>query len=227
MSQGSAHRYLIWQADPMLFFHSHAALKAKFEEEQSKESQDTALIADLAAALQFIQEDHGVNIADFQRLVSYGEITYDLLWALFTPNTLVHHYHELTEQSQILLVRTVEYSQRQDKSFYLRMYCDIISCDGKSFGMARDSSLEIDAFQGARKIQDLDVFPLKYHTDASAIRDHAVRRGKKFAQMVGHTYHEISGPAMKEVMKEAMNGFEVKRFKFSVRTPSSSLMIAY
>jgi hypothetical protein len=221
----------LWQANTWLFFHSHAALKTRFEEEQSREPQDVSLVADLAVALQLIQEDHGTTIADFGRLVSYGEITYDLLWALYPPNTLVHHYHELTEQSQILLVRYVEYLQRQDKSLYLRVCCDIISCDGKSFGLARDLSLEIDIFQGARKIHDLVVIPLKYHTDPSAIRDHAIRRGKKFAQMVGHTYHEISGVAMKEVRKEAVRAFsvkgdEVRRFKFTVRYPSFSLMFA-
>jgi hypothetical protein len=217
------------KADPILFFHSHAALKKLFEEEQSKDLQDNDLISDLAVALEFIQEDHGANIANFERLLSFEEITYDLLWALFTPNALVYHYHELTEQPQVLLVRYIEYLQRQDKSKYVRVCCDTISCDGKSFGFARDFSLEIDEYQGARKIQDLNVFPLKYHIDAPAIRDHAVRRGKKVAQMFGPTYHEIfpGGPAMKEVMMESKHGFEVRKFKFNVKTIFSSLIFAY
>jgi hypothetical protein len=195
------------------------------EAELAKEPQDSDLISDLRATLQYIKEDHGGQIDDFERLTSFGEITYDLLWALFVPNSLAYHFHEFTEQHQIFLVRSVQYLRRQDKSFYLSLDCDIITRDGKSSGFARDSSLEIDEFQGARKIQDLIVFPLKYHADASVIRDLAIRRGKKFIQMVGPTYHEISGPAMKEVMlldNKEFNSKEVRRLKFSVRATFSS-----
>lgn len=190
---------------------------ARLTQEQSKTPQDTPLITDLNAALQFIDEEHGGNIVEFQRLISYGEITYDLLWALFAPNTLIYHYHELTEQDQVLLVRSVQYLQRTDESYYVRVNCDIISCDGKSFGMARDIGNEIDLYPGASKIQDLVVFPLKYHPKSTQILEHARRRGKKFAGMFKNTYHEISGTAMKEVLMDTKDGHEYRKVKFSVR----------
>ena len=43
----------------------------KLAEEQSKGSQDLGLIADLNAALQHIEEDHGNNIADFKKLTAH------------------------------------------------------------------------------------------------------------------------------------------------------------
>jgi hypothetical protein len=209
------------QADPKLFFHSRAALKARLDEEEAKAEPDTALAADLATALQFVDEDYGGQIADFERLVSFGEITFDLLWAFFEPNTLVHHFHEYSEQDQLLLMRIVKYRQREDMSTYLNVVCEVISCDGKTFGVARVRSLEIDEYQGARKIHDLSVIPLKYFPNANSIRDEAIRRGKRFTQMathaVSHTYHEISGPAIKE---EVGDDWEVKLFKFNVRAPS-------
>lgn len=207
----------ISKADPKLFFHSHDGLKARLIQEQFTTPQDTPLITDLNAALKFIDEEHGGNIMEFQRLISYGEITWDLLWALFTPNTLVYHYHELTEQDQVLLARSVRLCKRSDDSTYVRVDCDIISCDGKSFWMARDISNEIDYYPGALKIQDLVVFPLKYHPKASQVLDHAMRRGKKFACMTKNTYHEISGMAMNEVLMDTTDGHEYRKVKFSVR----------
>lgn len=83
--------------------------------------------------------------------------------------------------------------------------------------MARDIGNEIDLYPGASKIQDLVVFPLKYHPKATQILEHAQRRGKKFAGMVKNTYHEISGTAMKEVLMDTKDGHEYRKVKFSVR----------
>lgn len=197
-----------------MFFHSHVGLKNKLQEEESKDTPDDTLVADLNTALKFIQEDHGDTITDFERLLSHQEITYDLLWALFKPNTLIYHYHELTEQPQILKFRTLKYSQRQDKSLYAAIVCDVVSNDGNSFGLARNT-LEIDAYQGARRIQDLPLYPLSYNKDKDRLRETAIRRGKKFVQMEQHSYNEIRGAAMRETMNA---DYKYKRFKFNVST---------
>ncbi|KAF8576015.1 P-loop containing nucleoside triphosphate hydrolase protein [Ramaria rubella] len=197
---------------PSLFFHSRFALGHRLAEEQKKDCPNDALIADLKTTLRYIEEDHGNDIADMNKLTANQEIIYDLLWALFVPNTLVYHYHHMTEQVQLLRVRRVTYSQRVDKSLYALIECDVISNDGNSFGLAREK-LEIDQFHGARRIKDLTVYPLEYHEGRDAIREHTVSRGKRFVAMDRHSYKEISGQAMRETMYER-DGFKVKRFKF-------------
>ncbi|KAK7047184.1 hypothetical protein VNI00_006850 [Paramarasmius palmivorus] len=200
------------KADPELFFHSFFGLKERLEQEESKDVPDPTLINDIKVAIQFVHEEHTDNINNFERLLSHQEMTYELLWALFKPNSLVYRFHPLTEQVQILLARTVAYRQRpHDKSKYAAISCDIINDDGNGFGHARDC-LEIDMYAGARRIQDLPVFPLEYHPEQAALRSHTISRGKKFAQMEQHSYHEISGQAMRETMNE---DFKVKRMKFN------------
>jgi hypothetical protein len=115
---------------------------------------------------------------------------------------------------QILLARTFEYRKRPDGSYYAAIICDVINNDGSSFGFARDT-LEIDAFVGARKIQDLAVFPLDYHSDKQAVCESAKKRGKKFVNLATHSYHEISGPAMRESRNTTT--WKVMQFKFAVR----------
>jgi hypothetical protein len=152
------------------------------------------------------------------RHTAHQEITYDLLWALFAPNILLYHYHSMTEQAQILLARTIYYSQRENQTYYAYIDCYVISNDGDSFGLARQGH-EIDKYSGACKIQHLKVYPLMYHPDRDAIRDHAIRRGKKFATMDRRTYKEISGPAMRESIRESTTENQIirNRFKFHVR----------
>ncbi|KAJ7213578.1 P-loop containing nucleoside triphosphate hydrolase protein, partial [Mycena pura] len=125
------------------------------------------------------------------------EISYGLLWVLFPANTLVYRVHSHTEQMQILLARTLNYRKRPNGSLYAAIVCDVINNDGSSVGFARDT-LEIDAFVGAHKIQDLAVFPLDYRPDKQAICESSKKRGKKFVNLAAHSYHEISGPAMRE-----------------------------
>ncbi|KAF8526674.1 P-loop containing nucleoside triphosphate hydrolase protein [Hysterangium stoloniferum] len=203
-------------ADPNLFFHSQEGLKARYEEEMSKERPDESMISDISLALQFIEEDQGGNIADFGQLVSHGEITYDLLWALFPPNTVAYYYHEMTEQDVLVIVRSVKYRQHYGGS-YLEVTADCIRDDGKMFGLAKDMDQKIVIFSGSRKIQDLSIFPLKYHPKADEIKEHSISRGKRFLEMKGACYHEISGPAMKEIqlMKGADGQEDVKRLKFN------------
>ena len=73
--------------------------------------------------------------------------------------------------------------------------------------------MEIDEFKGTRKIQDLAVYPLKFHKDYNKLRVHAIERGKKIVTTERQMY-EVSGPAMTETMNEA---FEINYSRFSVR----------
>jgi hypothetical protein len=73
--------------------------------------------------------------------------------------------------------------------------CHVIHNDGNSFGLA-ESPLMIRFFKGSKKIRDLPCYPLEFFEGKEALKEKALARGRKFAGMVGHTAHEISGPAM-------------------------------
>lgn len=211
------------KADPSLFFHSRVALKDRWQHEKAKEPQDQALVDDLSTALQYIDEHHGNNIATVENMTASNQITWELLWALFTPNAMMYHFHEYTEQDQVLLMRRIRLRYRKDNTPYWDIMCDMIGDDGLKFGFTKDlgitprpdlyADLEIDQYDGAKKIQDLVVYPLQFAPNSETIRRKLIERGRKYVQMVGHSYHETSGPALKETMNER---YEVNRSKFSV-----------
>lgn len=178
---------------------------------------------DLATALQYIEEHHGANIASVENMTAHNEITWELLWALLTPQTMMYHYHQFTEQHQVLIMRRLKVRYRKDSTPYWHIMCDMIADDGLKFGYTKDlgitsrpdlyADLEIDQYEGVKKIQDLLVYPLKFARDPENIRLDLIERGKKYVRMVGHSYWETSGPAMKETMNDR---YEVNRSKFSV-----------
>jgi len=179
----------------------------------AKDPRDEALIADINIAIQYVLEDYATNFADLESLTALQSITFDLLWALFPPNTLVFHHHQYTEQERILQVRSFDICQ--DLSIYAKITCDIVVDDGNAFGIAQES-VEIDMFKGTRKIYELAAFPLRFYRDQDALRERALQRGRKFATLIGHTYGEISGPALCEVeiakRKIQLRKFNVRDF---------------
>jgi len=62
------------------------------------------------------------------------------------------------------------------------------------------------------------VYPLIYNPDQDAMRDHAIRRGKRFATMDQRAYKEISGPAMRESIRESTTQDKVIRNRFKFHT---------
>ncbi|KAK1235038.1 hypothetical protein PQX77_001747 [Marasmius sp. AFHP31] len=185
------------KADPKVFFHSYDELEKRLQQERIKPCRDDELINDIEAAIQFIEEDFSDVIPNLEELLNrHQQITYELLWAIFKPNTLIYHFHALTEQDQILLVQSLDY-ERTSEGNYAGIYCRIIHNDGVSVGYTHEY-LKIDEFSGAQKVLALPTYPLDYHPDKVALRERVIKRGKKFMQIANdkRCLYEISGPGM-------------------------------
>ena len=134
----------------------------------------------------------------FKTLTSQGEISWDLLPMLFRPNELVFNLHLSTEQGRLMLVRHVERQQtEQNRSSAYALICEFIHNDAVSFGYA-EAIFEIEEYKGSRKIQSLEVYPLRYHDDKDAIYARAVEQGKRSAALPPHSYHEYDSFAFQE-----------------------------
>lgn len=204
--------------DPNAFYHSRHALADALGVEKKKETPDDILVADLETALEFIHAEHGQSISDMSTLLPAQECTWDLLWALLRPSSLVYHYHKYTQEDQILLYRRMKKKQREDGTWYWMITCDVVSDSGVRFGLGHyPERLEIDKFEGARNIRDLLVVPLLYTGREEELREKLTERGKLYASLNGPTYFEISGLAVREERNEK---WETKRFSFNVRFPT-------
>jgi hypothetical protein len=169
-----------------LLFYSYPGILKRFEEEQRKDSPDPSLIFDLTQLLQFISEDLGNLIVGFKESTNLGQVTFQLLYTLFPPNTYVYRSHPYVEQDQILICRNLSY-ERTQTGMVAALSCDFITNNGRTFGFAREV-LQIPSFNGTTKIRDLSVYPLDYHIDKKDVYDHAVERGKRFAKIKRQLY---------------------------------------
>ena len=67
-----------------------------------------------------------------------------------------------------------------------------IDCDGSNFGYV-SSSIDIDKFEGVKKIVDLDAFPAHLHPNVESLVDRLHARGEKLKQLNGFHHMSYSG----------------------------------
>ncbi|KAI0894699.1 P-loop containing nucleoside triphosphate hydrolase protein [Annulohypoxylon nitens] len=190
------------QATLDLFFHSWDGLKDSLQRAEESLEPNTELIDDLKIACDFVEEEHKDTARNYSSLVAANEITWNLLWTIMKPNSLVYHYHELVEQHQILRFKSMERVVPLDRPRFWRIKCDVITDDGDRFGLAREPlPLHIDEFYGTRKIPDLLVCPLEKSPMAEKAREEALARGKFFQSIRPPYFCKTYGFGMYEKRK--------------------------
>jgi hypothetical protein len=69
---------------------------------------------------------------------------------------------------------------------FFKLDCRYFDYDGKVFGEV-EIPLGIPQFRGVKKINTLDVFPLKYHEQVEELKDILVACGQKFISLMGNS----------------------------------------
>lgn len=169
------------QIDPHTLFHYYDELKtyikktlkpklkkAKRSKEQKRLKQQ---IASCRLLLSYIDEDYTATRKALRPMLKAGTITYDLVWALFKPNTIAFTptYHNKDDPRCFKVETAYEYESWMTgvKSWYVDG--KYLEYDGKSFGLG-DHQITIQDFKGHKKITSLSAYPLKYHKDPEVSR---------------------------------------------------------
>jgi uncharacterized protein DUF7025 len=152
---------------------------------------------DLAILVDFINETYASTSERLNALLKGGQITYDLLWALFKPSIEVYTQCKLTDRPRCMKCVSGEEKERQDKTQYYRLECQFLEWDGKILGESR-MVFEIEKFSGARQINHLGVFPLRYHPTEIQLRAQLIDNGRKFLSLRGIHHVEYNGLAFRQ-----------------------------
>ena len=143
-------------------------------------------------------------------MLENGLITFDLLWALWKPNTLAYTTtYGSHDEPRVFKVEMTEKHHGLMKGDYYYIEGKYFEYDGKQFGFGSMSE-EIGDFRGARKITSLGCYPLKYHKNEERLRKDLIERGKKFVSLGGVHYKSHHGMAYykkkKSIIKVNING---------------------
>jgi hypothetical protein len=178
-----------------MFFHAHTSLESRYQEEKEKDEPDQALIDDIIVALDFHMEEYASEIATLDSLLEKGEISYNLLWAIFKPKGLVFTEKNPLHEPQILRQHALhKHTDPDSRKEILDIMAREINHDGENVGWGT-KIFNIPEFQGSRKISSLTIFPLELHPDSERLRENSLERGHKYFNLIQPTCRNYDGLA--------------------------------
>ena len=156
--------------------------------------QDATELKHLGLLADFIKSKYASTTDRLIPLLENGEITYDLLWTLFKPNTIVYTTCLDTEKSLCFRFDMGEEQTTTNDTTYFHMRCPYLNSDGAVFGEV-STALGIEKFAGVKQIIKLAAFPLAYHPRKGEMRTGLVERGRRFVFLLDVHHLEYNGNA--------------------------------
>jgi hypothetical protein len=155
---------------------------------------DRSTLEHLDLLLDFIRTAHASTTERLGPLLEKHQITYDLLWTLFKPNTLAYTKCFGTGQPRCVRYEFGEEKRTKDGVEYFHIKARYLDFNGKVFGET-SSEHAIEKFRGAKEITALEVFPLTHHPGEKQVRAHLSECGRKFLSMMDIHLCEYEGKA--------------------------------
>ncbi|KAJ9608834.1 hypothetical protein H2200_006605 [Cladophialophora chaetospira] len=184
------------------------------EEARDKKRKEAKAITTKAKHLRimvkYLDKDFAETKKNLYPLLENGMITFDLLWALYKPNSIAYSatYGD-QEQPRAFKIDFATKETHFMRGQWYTVEGRYLEYDGKTFGMGTTHS-EISSFQGVRKITSLDCYPLQYHKESEKLKAKLIERGKHFVSLQGQNYRHHKGMAYakrkKQVLKIHIDG---------------------
>ncbi|KAE8443485.1 hypothetical protein EG329_001796 [Mollisiaceae sp. DMI_Dod_QoI] len=164
----------------------------------------------LKVLLKYLDKDFASIKKTLYPMLESGIITFDLLWALYKPNTLAYTTtYGSVDEPRAFKIELAEKEFSFMKGEWYNIEGRYLEYDGKTWGMGT-MDCDVPGFKGARKITSLNCYPLKYHKDEAQLRADLITRGKKFVSLQGVNYMSHEGMAYlkkrKQIIKVNING---------------------
>lgn len=187
-------------------------LKQQAKTEKKKKARRAAALKanHLKVLIKYLDIDYADTKKTLYPMLDNNTITFDLLWALFKPNTIAYSptYGNQDEPRAF----KIEYATKESsfmKGTWYSIEGRYLEYDGKSFGMGTMAA-EVESFKGTRKITTLGCYPLKYHRESEDVKAQLIERGKKFVSLRGMNYRFHKGMGFykkkRTVIKVNING---------------------
>ncbi|KAF4454678.1 hypothetical protein F53441_2756 [Fusarium austroafricanum] len=164
----------------------------------------------LKVLINYLDHDFDSTKESLYPMLRTGLITFDLLWALWKPGILIYTTtYGSTSEPRAFKVESAHLLQSLVRGSYYHIEGKYMEFDGKRFGYG-NISIEIDSFQGAKKIRSLPCYPMKYHHNEKNLRLDLIERGKKFVSLSGVHYRNYQGIAFMKRKNGSVMKFNIQ-----------------
>jgi hypothetical protein len=160
--------------------------------------------------VKYLDNDYADTKKTLYPLLAAGNITFELLWALYRPNDIaVTSCYGAWDEPRCFKIDYAIKNATMMRGEWYSVEGKYMEYDGKNFGFGNFEA-NVEAFKGPRKITSLSCYPLKYHKDPEGVRKQVIERGRQFVNLEGMQYRFHKGLAFhkkkKQVLKISVNG---------------------
>ena len=152
--------------------------------------------------IDFLETEYASTLHKIANLVDHGEITFDLLWAIFLPQSVVFTSCHTTSEPRALRLQGISRCTGLFETPYWSLTCQYLEANekfpsvGQQFRLA-SMTLEIPQFDGVVKIAELSAYPIDWHPRVDEVRAQLIRRGRKWIELTGVHHKRYTGVAYK------------------------------
>ena len=137
-----------------------------------------------------LYDEFQVLIESSRDMKAQGVITYEALWTIFEPGTMVYAREE--GQDRVFNMLSGKYGYDKDQKPVYSLKIRFIDFDGTRFGWTL-AKIGVHEFQGTCPITSLTAYPIEYHSDEATLRKALIDRGSLIESLVGTHYRAYDG----------------------------------
>lgn len=176
-------------------------MKAK----EQKTEDDLHTLQHLSFLLNFLRSEYASLLNELSSLLFNGEITFDLMWAIFTPKTILYTPCPVTSEPRtVRLIQADLLPPQQEPKVLWRFDVEYVeynsqyhsanrALDTPKFGLAKLQIHDIFRFKGAMKITSLPCYPVEWCQNWEDLRPRLLARAKKWAEFQGVHHLQYDG----------------------------------
>lgn len=172
--------------------HRWAELQAAISKigNETEEQRTTKEHADLF--LNILVKEFKDLIDTSQDMISKRVMTYEHLWTLFQPGSIM--FTRQDGQETALQLQSTRYGQDSGGNPCFWVVGKYVDWDGTAFGTSQ-INVSIKYYSGTRPIVQLRIFPLDYHPKSDEVKQKLTERGAKVEELAGVNYKAYDGLA--------------------------------
>ncbi|KAJ7114472.1 hypothetical protein C8R44DRAFT_881309 [Mycena epipterygia] len=211
-----------WNADPLelepeiflTWLQSFIEYRDALVERKRKSEQEANMLASVNVLLEFLAADYRSTIKTIERLTAHGEITFELLYAILVPRTLIVARCAVTGLERLFQLQSFTRTSVEGVPVY-QLALEAVDLVDRPLTqtVAVDrvaTSIYIPYFKGATRIDSLDAYPLRFHAAETQLRESIARRGQKWVELIGVHHTQYSGIAALKIPGSRLMRHNVK-----------------
>ncbi|KAF8186777.1 hypothetical protein BJ912DRAFT_451923 [Pholiota molesta] len=196
-----------WNNDPLeldpeifiAYYPSFLQYAADLKAKTSRTTEENHVLASVNVLTSTIASDFRITLNKIDHLTSHGEITFDLLYAILVPRSVMVGRCSITGLIRLFQLASWTRTAVEGKAVFQLNLESIDLVDRpitQSVVVGRvQTTVHIRVMKGTFKIDSLDAYPLQFHPDPKGLEDMIRKRSKKWVSLIGTHHMEYDGLA--------------------------------